>query len=72
MLQTLTKGYITKSKKLRKNKSITEKIAQYQGELTINKKKIVVEVYTDEDNLKDKQIFIKISKAVTDDIYGVL
>ena len=59
MLQTLTKGYITKSKKLRKNKSITEKIAQYQGELTINKKKIVVEVYTDEDNLKDKQIFIK-------------
>ncbi len=73
MLQEIAKGYIKKSKKLQHNRNLTDLVAQYKGNLKINNKELVVEVYGSNEELNDKQIFIKISKELPDkDIYGIL
>ena len=73
MLQELAKGYIKKSKKLQDNRNVTNLIAQYKGNLKLKNKELVVEVYGSNQELNDKQIFIKISKEVSDkEIYGML
>ena len=72
MLQTIASGYIKRSKKLPKNRNITEQVAQYTGDLKLGKKQIMIEIYTGDENIKDKQIFIKLSQNVNDDIYGII
>ena len=73
MLQELAKGHIKKNRQLKTNRSITQKVAQYEGELSMGNKKIYIQVYGTNKDLVDKEIFVKISKEISDkEIYGML
>ena len=72
MLQEIAKGYIQREKKLKKNIHIEEKVARFKGKLKVDKKSITVEVFSNDSNLQDKEIFIKLSNEVADNVYGML
>ena len=59
MKQSIARGYIKKVKSVSDKRSITNNFAAYEGILDINKKKIIVEVYTKDENFKENEIFIK-------------
>ena len=61
MKQAIARGYIQKVKGIRDNKSITHRFAAYTGELKLDGKDIIVEVFTDSENFKNKELFIKLS-----------
>ena len=72
MEQTLASGYIKKADKLKSNQSIKEEVIQYTGELKIQDKKIQVDIYSNEESLSGKEIFVKLSHRVQDKLYGMI
>tara|TARA_R100001443_G_scaffold103928_1_gene112418 strand:- start:759 stop:977 length:219 start_codon:yes stop_codon:yes gene_type:complete len=61
MKHVLARGYIKKSKDITNNKSVTNRFAAYTGELRFDSKNILVEVFTDNENFKNKELFVKLS-----------
>jgi len=61
MKHVLARGYIKKSKDIAKNESVTNRFAAYEGELRFDNKNILVEVFTDNENFKNKELFVKLS-----------
>ena len=61
MQQQIARGYIKRAKTIVNKESITNRFVAYKGKLNIDKKDIIVEVYSEDDNLKDKEIFVKLS-----------
>ena len=61
MQQQIARGYIKRAKTNVNKDSITNRFVAYKGKLNIDKKDIIVEVYSEDDNLKDKEIFVKLS-----------
>ena len=61
MKQSIARGYIKKTKDITNHKSITNNTAAYKGTLKIGKENIIVEVYSDEENFKNQEIFVKLS-----------
>ena len=72
MLKEIAKGYIKKHKKLRNNEHIKQEVAQYEGNLKIGDKQIVVEVFTKDVKFEDSEIFVKLSSKVRDSLYGAI
>ena len=72
MLQEIAKGYIKKQKKLRNHEYIKQEVAQYEGNLKIGDKQIVVEVFTKDVKLEDGEIFVKLSTKIRDSLYGAI
>ena len=61
MKTTIGSGYIKKNKDITHAESITNRFAGYEGELTVDKKQILVQVYSDNENFKNKEIFVRLS-----------
>ena len=61
MKQSFAKGYIKKSKTINHKDSITNRFVAYEGTLKIKDKDVIVEVYSENKNLKDEEIFVKLS-----------
>ena len=61
MKTAIASGYLKKTKDILNSESITNKFAGYEGELKVDKKKILVQVYSDSENFKNKEIFVRLS-----------
>ena len=61
MKTAIASGYLKKTKDILNSESITNKLAVYEGELKVDKKKILVQVYSDSENFKNKVIFVRLS-----------
>mgnify|MGYP003132352281 CR=1 FL=1 len=61
MKTVIASGYIKKSKDITHKESITNRFAGYEGELKIDKKKVLVQVYSDNENFKNKEVFVRLS-----------
>ena len=61
MKQAIARGYIKKVKAIKDNKSVSQRFAAYTGELQLDGQDITVEVFTDNENFKNKELFIKLS-----------
>jgi predicted Mrr-cat superfamily restriction endonuclease len=72
MQQILATGYIKKTKKLKDNKHLMQKLIQYEGKLKIQNKEIVIQIFSEDENLKQKEIYVKLSHNIADNIYGML
>ena len=70
MQQTIASGYISKIRKLPKNKNLTEDNIEYTGDLKIDKKLLTVQVYIDKNS--NKELFIRISTNTVGDVYGMI
>ena len=68
MLQSIAKGYIEKEANLPKNRSLTQRVAEFKGILKIGKKDVLVEVFTDSDT--KERLFVRLSREVSNDLYG--
>tara|TARA_R100000781_G_C4041418_1_gene114121 strand:+ start:376 stop:588 length:213 start_codon:yes stop_codon:yes gene_type:complete len=64
MQQQIARGYIKKAKTIKHKDSITNRFVAYKGQLQVDKKDVIVEVYSEDDNLKDDEIFIKLSVEI--------
>ena len=53
MKHILARGYIKKAKDIINSDSVTNRFAAYEGELQLDKKNILVEVFTDNENFKN-------------------
>ena len=61
MKTAIASGYIKKSKDIMHKDSVTNRFAGYEGELNVDKKKLLVQVYSVSDNFKTSEIFVRIS-----------
>lgn len=61
MKHILARGYIKKAKDIINSDSVTNRFAAYEGELQLDKKNILVEVFTDNENFKNNELFVKLS-----------
>ena len=61
MQQQIARGYIKKTKTIEHKDSVTNRFVAYKGELEIDNKDIIVEVYSEDENLKEEEIFVKLS-----------
>ena len=61
MKTAIASGYLKKTKDILNSESITNKFAGFEGELKVDKKKILVQVYSDSENFKNKVIFVRLS-----------
>jgi hypothetical protein len=64
MQQQIARGYIKKAKTITHKDSITNRFVAYKGHLNVDKKDIIVEVYSEDENLKDEEIFVKLSVEI--------
>ena len=60
----IARGYIEKVKDIKHSESVTNNFAAFKGNLKIGKEDVIVEVYSDADNFKTNEIFIKLSTPV--------
>jgi len=72
MKHILARGYIKKVKSIKDNKSITNRFAAYEGNVRLDKKDILVEVFTDNENFKSDEVFVKLSVDTGVDISSML
>jgi len=72
MEQSIARGYIKKVKSIKDKRSITNRFAAYKGILDINKKEIIVEVYSDDEDFKSDEIFVKLSVDTLPELERIL
>ena len=61
MKTTIASGYIKKTKAIKDKQSITNGFAAYEGDIVYDKQKILVQVYSDSENFKNKEVFVRLS-----------
>ena len=60
MKTAIASGYIQKTKDIEHKESVTNRFAGYEGEVKLDKKNITVQVYSDSNNFKTKEIFVRL------------
>lgn len=64
MQQQIARGYIKRVKTIKHKDSITNRFVAYKGKLEIDKKDVIVEVYSDDEDFKSNEIFVKLSVEI--------
>ena len=64
MQQQIARGYIKRVKTIKHKDSITNRFVAYKWKLDIDKKDVIVEVYSDDEDFKSNEIFVKLSVEI--------
>ena len=61
MKQSFARGYIKKSKTIKHKDSKSNRFVAYSGVLKVKDKDVIIDVYSEDENLKDEEIYVKLS-----------